>query len=139
MTSHQTDDVVKEYLAHVERLVSDLPLLQRRELLVDLETHISTARIENGAQSEAEVLAILERLGSPEVVAAAAHEEAPASQVTAKTGPPRRRLGTPLVIFMVILVLLTVFTVCIGVSLISSRDGSSIPVPDPAPAVSSPN
>ena len=83
MSTYRTD-VVGEYLREVELRLSGLPLLQRRELLADLEAHITTARQERGAHSEGELIEILERLGSPEVVAAAAYEEA---------GPPIRVPG----------------------------------------------
>jgi hypothetical protein len=83
MSTNRTD-VVGAYLHEVELRLSGLPLLQRRELLADLETHIATARAERGAHSEGELIEILERLGSPEVVAAAAYEEA---------GPPLRVPG----------------------------------------------
>ena len=74
MSTNQTD-VVGEYLREVELRLSGLPLLQRRELLADLQTHIDTARVERNIQSEGEMIDVLERLGSPEVVAAAAYEE----------------------------------------------------------------
>jgi len=74
MSTNKTD-VVGEYLREVELRLSGLPLLQRRELLADLETHIETARVERDIQSEGEMIEVLERLGSPEVVAAAAYEE----------------------------------------------------------------
>lgn len=76
MSSNKTDDVVSEYLREIEARLGSLPLLQRRELLADLEAHVATERAERNVQSEGEVLEILERLGSPEVVAAAAYEEA---------------------------------------------------------------
>ena len=83
MNTNKTD-VVGAYLREVEQRLSGLPLLQRRELLADLDAHIATARDERGATSEGELIEILERLGSPEVVAAAAYEEA---------GPPLRVPG----------------------------------------------
>jgi hypothetical protein len=76
VSTNKTDDAVSEYLYEVGARLSGLPLLQRRELLADLEAHIATERAERNVQSEGEVLEILERLGSPEVVAAAAYEEA---------------------------------------------------------------
>ena len=83
MSTHRTD-VVGTYLREVEQRLNGLPLLQRRELLADLEAHITAAQEERGARSEGELIEILERLGSPEVVAAAAYEEA---------GPPIRVPG----------------------------------------------
>jgi len=76
MSSDKTDDAVAEYLYELQLRLSGLPVLQRRELLADLEAHITNERAERGVVSESEVLEILERLGSPEVVAAAAYEEA---------------------------------------------------------------
>ncbi|MEV6346991.1 hypothetical protein [Actinoplanes sp. NPDC051851] len=81
MKANQTD-VVGEYLHEVDLRLSGLPLLQRRELLADLAAHIASERTERNVQSEGELLEILERLGSPEVVAAAAYDEA-------GTRPPR--------------------------------------------------
>ncbi|HET6529622.1 MAG TPA: hypothetical protein VFH03_03240 [Actinoplanes sp.] len=73
MTINRTD-LVTEYLHEVDFRLSGLPLLQRRELLADLHAHIAEARLT--APSEGELIEILERLGSPEEVAAAAYAEA---------------------------------------------------------------
>jgi hypothetical protein len=83
MSSNKTDDVVSEYLREIEARLGDLPLLQRRELMADLEAHIASERSERHVQSEGEVLEILERLGSPEIVAAAAYEEMGTTGATA--------------------------------------------------------
>jgi uncharacterized membrane protein len=69
-------DVVAEYLHEVDLRLSGLPVLQRRELLADLAAHIATERTERNIQTEGELIEVLERLGSPEVVAAAAYDEA---------------------------------------------------------------
>ena len=92
MSSNKTDDAVSEYLGEVERRLAGLPLLQRRELLADLRVHIATERLERSANSEGEVLEILERLGSPEEVATAAYEESwPRSTIRpAGIGAPTR-------------------------------------------------
>ena len=66
------NDVVTEYLHEVDLRLSGLPVLQRRELLADLAAHVATERTERNIQTEGELIEILERLGSPEVVAAAA-------------------------------------------------------------------
>jgi hypothetical protein len=92
MSINKSDDAVAEYLHELELRLSGLPVLQRRELLADLDAHIVNERIERGAVSEGEVLEILERLGSPEVVAAAAYEEAgllqPAGAAAGRRLPP---------------------------------------------------
>ncbi|MEV6600305.1 hypothetical protein AB0M36_26160 [Actinoplanes sp. NPDC051346] len=76
MSNDLYDAVVAEYLREVEQRLHGLPVLQRRELLGDLEAHIATERAERGISSETELLHVLERLGTPAVVAAAAYEEA---------------------------------------------------------------
>ena len=87
MSTNQTD-VVGEYLREVELRLSGLPLLQRRELLADLQTHIETARVERNIRSEGEMIEVLERLGSPEVVAAAAYEEGGPARVPPPVSRP---------------------------------------------------
>src|SRR5690349_18467355 len=87
MKPNQTD-LVGEYLHEVDLRLSGLPLLQRRELLADLAAHIATERTERNVQSEGELIEILERLGSPEVVAAAAYEEAGGPRPAAAPSPP---------------------------------------------------
>ena len=74
--SDKTNDAVAEYLHELELRLTGLPVLQRRELLAEIAAHISNERVERGVTSEGELLELLERLGSPEVVAAAAYEEA---------------------------------------------------------------
>ncbi|MFI5494386.1 HAAS signaling domain-containing protein [Actinoplanes sp. NPDC051859] len=74
MSSH--DIVVAEYLRELEQRLHGLPVLQRRELLGDLAAHIETECSDRGVTTEAALLQVLERLGAPEVVAAAAYEEA---------------------------------------------------------------
>src|SRR5882724_8039019 len=69
-------DVVAEYLHEVDLRLSGLPVLQRRELLADLAAHIATERTERDIKTEGELIEVLERLGTPEIVAAAAYEEA---------------------------------------------------------------
>ena len=87
------DRLVAEYLSELEQRLSGLPVLQRRELLGDLEAHIVNERAERGVTSEVELIAVLERLGTPEVVAAAAYEEAglpePTVQLTPVGAAPR--------------------------------------------------
>ncbi|MGX6604322.1 HAAS signaling domain-containing protein [Micromonosporaceae bacterium Da 78-11] len=70
------NDVVAEYLHEVDLRLSGLPVLQRRELLADLAAHVATERTERNIRTEGELIEILERLGAPDVVAAAAYQEA---------------------------------------------------------------
>jgi len=85
----QYTDVVAEYLREIDLRLAGLPVLQRRELLADLAAHIETERAERHLQGEAELIEVLERLGSPEVVARAAYEEAgPLPPIAAPPSPP---------------------------------------------------
>lgn len=133
MSTNKTD-VVGEYLREVDLRLSGLPLLQRRELLADLETHIETARVERNIQSEGEMIEVLERLGSPEVVAAAAYEENGPAR-TPLPPPPPPPAGWPvwarLVIagavgFLALFVLGFVFLVTLGGQV---EPASSVPAP----------
>ena len=89
----QYTDVVAEYLHEVDLRLTGLPVLQRRELLADLAAHIATERTERNIQSEGELIEVLERLGSPEVVANAAYEEAGTRPT--RPAPPQRRNWIP--------------------------------------------
>jgi hypothetical protein len=91
----QYTDVVAEYLREVDLRLVGLPVLQRRELLADLAAHIETERAERHLQGEAELIEVLERLGSPEVVARAAYEEAgPLPPIAAPPSPPLPPMAT---------------------------------------------
>lgn len=132
MTPQHTDDLVAEYLADIDKLVSDLPTLQRRELLSDLEAHIAAERIERDAQTPAQVLDILQRLGNPEVIAAAAHEEAPPRDAArpVEITRVRRPVLTPASVvggFIIIAVVLFATFMLFFVS--SSSVGTTEPVP----------
>ncbi|BCJ43955.1 hypothetical protein GCM10010168_67580 [Actinoplanes ianthinogenes] len=144
MNSNQTD-VVGEYLREVELRLSGLPLLQRRELLADLAAHIETERVERNVRGEAEMIEILERLGSPEVVAAAAYEEAGTPRMAPPAAPPPpfaspmppppavqpRRTGW---IFVALAVVGVVIVLCLGSALMLARnDSDQPPAPEQAP------
>src|SRR3712207_4334240 len=126
MSTNRTD-VVGEYLREVELRLSGLPLLQRRELLADLESHIATARAERGAASEGELIEILERLGSPEVVAAAAYEEAgPPIRVPGLSPAPVNRRPTWLVALIVVSAVLFVLGF-VGLAFFARADQGPLP------------
>jgi uncharacterized membrane protein len=125
-------DVVAEYLAEVDRRLSGMPVLQRRELLADLAAHIASERDERNLRTEGELIEVLERLGSPDVVAAAAHEEAG----TVPAPPSRQRPAwvAPAAIAGS-LVLLVVIVLCGFFLFFASTSSESPPVPaTPPPA-----
>jgi hypothetical protein len=94
--SDKTNDAVAEYLHELELRLTGLPVLQRRELLAEIAAHISTERVDRGVTSESDLLELLERLGSPEVVAAAAYEEAGMLEPRLVHAGPARVAARPL-------------------------------------------
>jgi uncharacterized membrane protein len=126
MKSKQTD-VVTEYLHEVDLRLAGLPVLQRRELLADLAAHITAERAERNLQSEGEIIEMLERLGSPEVVAEAAHEEAGTRPFT--PGEPRAKQRRLYGVIGAAVLLVLVFCGVLFFAQSSSRS------PEQAPAV----
>src|SRR4051812_40020121 len=107
----QYTDVVAEYLREVDLRLAGLPVLQRRGVVAapsapiqtrrgrgdlrgggwpaDLSAHIEPGRAERPLRGEAGLIAVLGRLGSPDVVAGAAYEEAgPLPPVAGPPSPP---------------------------------------------------
>ena len=137
MTHNDTDTTVSEYLADVAHRVSDLPLLQRRELLADLESHIEAERIERNAESPGQLLEILERLGSPEEIAAAARAEAPAGASPPPVpAAPRRRPGVVVAVVVTAVVLLLFLIVAVLSFFVSGGESSEPAFPAPLPGQS---
>jgi uncharacterized membrane protein len=129
-------DVVAEYLHEVDLRLSGLPVLQRRELLADLAAHIATERTERNIQTEGELIEVLERLGSPEVVAAAAYEEA--GTKPPRPAPAARRNWIPIAIAAGVVVV--VLVLCGGFVLFGAfRNAGPQPVQvRPVPAAATP-
>jgi hypothetical protein len=159
----QTDELVAAYLARVERAASRLPAGRREELIGDLREHIEIARAESGAETEAEVRTILDRLGDPESIVASADTQTdlprvppagpypqaaphPPAAAYPPAGPyppqappahgPGQRTVLWVVLGLVAAVLLLVF--CAG-ALTMARDGGQAPsVSEVGPAVPDP-
>jgi hypothetical protein len=68
-----TDRLVADYLARLARAASRMPAPRRDELLAEIEEHISSG----GAEDEASMRTLLDRLGTPEEIAAAAYDDTP--------------------------------------------------------------
>ena len=103
------DTAAAGYLAELERAAAALPPDRRAELLVDVRSHIEVARSEarSGSGSEADgdavVRGILEQLGSPQEIVAAALSDLsaghPAPPVAAEpTGLAAREIATILLL-----------------------------------------
>lgn len=119
-------DVVAEYLHEVDLRLTGLPVLQRRELLADLAAHIATERTERNIQSEGELIEVLERLGSPEVVANAAYEEA--GTRPPRPAPRQRRNWVPAVIAAAAVVLVLAVCGALAFFATATHEGPKRPV-----------
>ncbi len=72
-----TDPLVDDYLHRLDAAASMLPADQRDELVSEIRDHLQEALRQTPAGDQAAVRNALERLGSPEEIAAAAADPAP--------------------------------------------------------------
>ena len=72
MTTAHTNELVADYLRRLEQAAAPLPRSRRAELVAEIREHIDDALLEAGAADEVAVRNVLERLGPPEEIAAAA-------------------------------------------------------------------
>jgi hypothetical protein len=80
------DVLVRDYLGRLEAAAAMLPVNRRDELAAEVREHINVALAEAGRSDEVTVRNILERLGSPEEIAAA--EAGPAGALGAAAVAP---------------------------------------------------
>src|SRR4051794_14843544 len=71
MTTMRRDPLVDDYLDRLEAAAAHLPRERRKELIAEIGEHVPAGRAEAG-DDETAVRNVLERLGSPEEIAAAA-------------------------------------------------------------------
>jgi len=95
MTRSGVDSLVDDYLAHLHAASRALPPDRAWELVEGIREHISAARTEGAAGDEAEVRAMLARLGTPEEIVAAAQEAAGTPGASSPFRPPAPRLEQP--------------------------------------------
>lgn len=69
------DVICSDYLVQLDAALADLSAGDRRQIIEQISEHITSARAALPQQSEVEVRDILERLGSPEDIAAEARTE----------------------------------------------------------------
>ncbi|MBT8225885.1 MAG: hypothetical protein HKP61_03505 [Dactylosporangium sp.] len=108
--SRPLDQIVEDYLAAVAGALSGVPPSQRTELLDNLAEHIAVAREALADETEAGVREILDRLGDPETVAAAARantDQPPAGIV--QPGRPAGRGRWAVIILALLLAGLVMF------------------------------
>ena len=70
----ESDQLVVDYLDHLDAALAGVPPDRRREIVEEISTHIAEARSELDPADEAAVRTILERLGDPTQIAADARE-----------------------------------------------------------------
>ena len=70
--TYNPESEIQQYLKRLSKAAGDLPRAQRRELLVEIEQHIRESLVEEGVKSKAEMLTLLDQLGDPDEIAAAA-------------------------------------------------------------------
>ena len=81
------ENTVQDYLRRLERAAADLPADRRQDLLDGIREHIADARAAGAAADEAAVRTLLDRLGEPDEIVAAARDD---HEVTSRHGRPAR-------------------------------------------------
>lgn len=90
------DDLVAGYLARLEQQARVLPADRRAELLAEIGEHINDARAAGAAADEAAVRTLLDRLGEPSDIVAAAREDVPVGWGAPPPPAPQRGTGLEL-------------------------------------------
>jgi len=80
-----TDQIVSEYLDRLYECARSLTRSQVEELIADVREHVAAAIAEAGRDDEATVRTVLDRLGTPEDIVAAAAEQEPAAAPVGET------------------------------------------------------
>lgn len=104
MTTSTVDRLVADYLARLEAASAALPSDRRHELVEEIGSHIAAARADGAAADEAAVRTLLERLGQPEVIAAAAWDDSPSDDARpgAVSDPPSTALELTAVLLLTV-------------------------------------
>ena len=74
MTPVKLDEIVDDYMKRLEASLASMPPGRRKELTLEISEHIAQARSQLKAETEADVLTILERLGEPDEIAVEARD-----------------------------------------------------------------
>jgi HAAS len=74
--SYDPEPEIKRYLERLSRAAHDLPRGRRRELLSEIELHIRMALAQTPCANQEELEALLEKVGAPAEIAAAATDQA---------------------------------------------------------------
>jgi hypothetical protein len=110
MTTMRRDPLIDDYVGRLRAAAGGLPRARRDELVAEIEEHIDAALREGERDDEAAVRNVLERLGPPEEIAAAAGP--------ARARPARGRLETAALIVLSVSFLLPGVGYLIGAGLV---------------------
>jgi hypothetical protein len=72
MTAPHAGRIIDGYLAQLEAELSSLPRARRREIIAEVQSHITEARAQLANETDADLHNLLDRLGDPSQVAAEA-------------------------------------------------------------------
>ena len=75
MTPTSADNIVARYLGRLDEELHGLPEARRRELVHEIATRIAEERQALDAETDADVIDILDRVGNPGVIAAQARKQ----------------------------------------------------------------
>jgi hypothetical protein len=75
VTAPNAEHMVNGYLVRLESELADVPAARRNEILDEMRNHIAEQRGQLVDETDADVLNLLDRLGEPALVAAAAHPD----------------------------------------------------------------
>jgi uncharacterized membrane protein len=80
--TYNPEPEIKAYLKRLSKAAHNLPRARRRELVSEIEQHIRERLIEKTVDNRAETLTLLDRLGDPDEIAAAASGQSEATRST---------------------------------------------------------
>ena len=134
MTATKTDELVRDYLHRLEIALRPLPPSRRDQLVSEITEHIEQGRAGAEGESEAAVRELLDRLGEPEDIAAAALNDEPTE------GQTRRPTGGWLIVgvLIVLVVVGTTIAALLG-AFTSGGNGSNQPPSSTTALVEVPN
>ncbi len=110
MSSPRAEQLMDQYLQRLETELADVPADRREEIVSEIRSHIAEETAGGGLDTEADLYNLLERLGDPAEIAAAARP------ATAGAQPTRARYGQAGAIEMLAMIL-TPFIWPVGVIL----------------------
>jgi hypothetical protein len=96
MSATHADQLVDEYLSRLGVALQGVPAERRKEILEEISNHIADERGQLHDDSDVAVLNLLDRIGDPAEVAAAARDEGESSP------QPKRRIGPVEVLALVL-------------------------------------